>query len=262
VARELQEELQLDAAVVTLDRDGLAYATSVERGIVACRTRDVCDVTGAGDMVLAVLGLCFAAGLPFIDSLRLANAAAGLEVERFGVEPIMRSELIRGLERDQGISQGAVTLDELLVHVGRHRRAGRSVVFTNGCFDLLHVGHVSLLEEAAQLGDVLVVAINGDASVRRLKGSKRPIIGEHDRARMLAALGCVDHVLVFDDETPHRLLEAIRPDALVKGGTTGQIVGAEIVERYGGLVARTTSIPDLSTTNIVKRLQSSFVFPS
>ncbi|MDB5342010.1 MAG: D-alpha,beta-D-heptose 7-phosphate 1-kinase [Schlesneria sp.] len=262
VTRELRKELQLDAAVVTLDCDGLAYATSEDQGIVPCRPREVCDVTGAGDMVLAILGLCFAANVPLIESLQLANAAAGLEVERFGVEPITRSELIRGLDRDQGISQGPVSLDELMVHVDRHRRAGRSIVFTNGCFDLLHVGHVSLLEEAARLGDVLIVAINSDASVHRLKGAERPIIGERDRARMLAALGCVDHVLVFDDDTPHRLLEAIRPEVLVKGGTTGHIVGAEIVAAYGGLVTRTASVPELSTTNIVQRLQANPVFPS
>jgi D-beta-D-heptose 7-phosphate kinase/D-beta-D-heptose 1-phosphate adenosyltransferase len=254
-AAQLQHNLQLDAAVLTLDRDGLAYATADEAGTVACRQREVCDVTGAGDMVLSMLGLCFAAQVPLVESLELANAAAGLEVERFGVEPITRTEIARELDREKSTMSGPVSLEELTPHTDRYRRDGKSIVFTNGCFDLLHVGHISLLEEAARQGDVLIVAVNGDASVRRLKGSERPIIGETDRARMLAALSCVDHVLIFDDDTPHRLLDAIKPDVLVKGGTTGDIVGSEIVENYGGQVLRTAAVPGLSTTAITQRMK-------
>jgi D-beta-D-heptose 7-phosphate kinase/D-beta-D-heptose 1-phosphate adenosyltransferase len=253
-AAKLREELELDAAILTLDRDGLAYATNRESGLVPCRPREVCDVTGAGDMVLAMLGLCFSDEIPLVDSLHLANVAAGLEVERFGVEPISREVIDRELNRDRG-PQGAIALEELLSVVAEHRRAGRSIVFTNGCFDLLHVGHVTMLQEAAESGDVLVVAINSDDSVRRLKGTERPIIGEQDRARMLAALACVDHVLIFDDDTPERLLAEIRPEVLVKGGTTGHIVGREIVEAYGGRIARTTTVPELSTTELVQRLR-------
>ena len=256
-ASELRERLQLDASVLTLDRDGLAYATATEAGLIACRPREVCDVTGAGDMVLAVLGLCQAARIPLIDSLHLANAAAGLEVERFGVEPISRAELIAELTHGESSSNKRVTLEQAVTLVAAHRRAGRSIVFTNGCFDLLHVGHITLLEEAARHGDVLIVAINSDASVRALKGDERPIIGQDDRARMLAALACIDHVLIFDDDTPHRLLEAVRPDVLVKGGTTGHIVGREMVEEYGGRIAQTGTCHGLSTTAIVSRLKLS-----
>ena len=256
-ARQLREQLCLDTAVLTLDQDGLAYATAIESGLVPCRPREVCDVTGAGDMVLAVLGLCQAAQIPLVDSLQLANTAAGLEVERFGVEPLARGDIARELVRGHRESAFPVTLDQLLVQVQAHRRAGRSIVFTNGCFDLLHVGHVTVLEEAARLGDVLIVAINSDASVQRLKGTERPIIGETDRARMLAALACVDHVLVFDDDTPVRLLNALRPDVLVKGGSTDHIVGREIVEAYGGKVVRTSEIPGMSTTRLVRQLRSS-----
>ena len=255
-AAQLQSNLRLDSAVLTLDRDGLAYATANETGLIRCRPREVCDVTGAGDMVLAVLGLCFATGQPLIGSLHVANAAAGLEVERFGVEPITRSEIARELTRDHTDSRQPVTLDQLLIQVQAHRQAGRTIVFTNGCFDLLHVGHISLLEEAGRQGDVLIVAINSDASVRKLKGSERPIIAQSDRARMLAALACVDHVLIFDDDTPHRLLEAIRPDVLVKGGTTGHIVGREIVEAYAGRIVRTGTTPGLSTTNLIQRIET------
>ena len=136
-----------------------------------------------------------------------------------------------------------------------YRQDGKTIVFTNGCFDLLHVGHTSMLEEAAEHGDVLIVAINSDASVRRLKGDTRPIIGEQDRAKLLAALACVDHVLIFYEDTPHRPLAAIRPDVLVKGGTTPDIVGREIVESYGGRVERTAEIEDTSTTTLVSRIQ-------
>lgn len=252
----LRERLQLDAAVLTLDRDGMAYATANETGMISCPTQEVCDVTGAGDMVLAVLGLGYASGLPLIDSLHLANTAAGLEVQRFGVEPITRAEIAQELNRNQIASRHPLTLDELQIQVKAHRQAGRTIVFTNGCFDLLHVGHITLLEEAACLGDVLIVAINSDASVRKLKGETRSIISQTDRARMLSALACVDHVLIFEDDTPHRLLHAIRPDVLVKGGTTDHIVGREIVEAYGGRVARMSAVNGYSTTRIVDRLHS------
>ena len=149
----------------------------------------------------------------------------------------------------------AIPVEDAADLANQYRESGSKIVFTNGCFDLLHVGHVSMLEASASLGYVLFVAINSDASVRRLKGPDRPIIAEQDRANMLAALSCVDHVLIFDDATAHRLLEAIRPDILVKGGTTSDIVGREIVERYGGRVDRTAINGDWSTTGLVKRLK-------
>jgi D-beta-D-heptose 7-phosphate kinase/D-beta-D-heptose 1-phosphate adenosyltransferase len=139
-----------------------------------------------------------------------------------------------------------------------YRRAGRTLVFTNGCFDLLHAGHAAYLREARLLGDVLVVAVNSDASVRRLKGPGRPVIGQADRAALVAALQCVDHVLVFDDDTPHRLLRLLRPDVLVKGGTyaVAQVVGREVVEAYGGRVCVTGRLDGLSTTRIITAVQA------
>ena len=208
------------------------------------------DITGAGDMSLAVFGLALALSSPNFYSrptyslpvdvtaqlpgaIRLANIASGLEVERWGVTPISREQVRAAILAESAPTDDKRTGDEQVALLAdRYRRDGKTIVFTNGCFDLLHVGHISLLEEASRLGDILIVAINSDAGVRRLKGTERPIIGQDDRARMLAALECVDHVLIFDDDTPHRLLEAIRPDVLVKGGTTGHIVGREIVESY------------------------------
>lgn len=255
-ARQFQKELDLDTTVLTLDRDGLAYANADGTGIVRCRPRDVCDVTGAGDMVLAILGLCQAGQIPLGDALHLANIAAGLEVERIGVEPISRTEIARELALEKAIVSGPLSLDQLLLQVEIHRRSGRSIVFTNGCFDLLHVGHISVLEEASRMGDVLIVAVNSDESVRRLKGEERPVIHEQDRVRMLAALSCVDHVLIFDEDTPIHLLRAIRPDVLVKGGTSGQIIGCDVVEAYGGKICRTAEKPGVATSQIVEKLQT------
>ena len=141
-----------------------------------------------------------------------------------------------------------LSLDELLPRLAEHRRRRERVVFTNGCFDLFHAGHLASLEESKALGDVLVVAVNSDASVRRLKGAARPIVPERERARVLAGLACVDYVVLFEEDTPQVLLKVIRPDVLAKGGTTGNVVGREIVEAYSGRVVRTPAVSRLSTT--------------
>lgn len=254
VAKLLRDDLRLDAAVITLDKDGMALATADAAEILPCLPRAVCDVTGAGDMVITVLGLCLADGIPVRDSLQLANVAAGLEVERFGVEALCREEIAAELAAGEPTSAKVTTPESLRQQIERQQCAGRTIVFTNGCFDLLHVGHVTLLQAAARLGDFLVVAINSDASVRKLKGPERPVISQDDRARMLAALDCVDHVLIFDDETPCRLLEMLRPDVLVKGGTTEHIVGREIVEAHGGQVVRAGEVPGRSTTSLLSQI--------
>ncbi len=252
-AETLRQQLQLEAAILTLDRDGLAFADETAWERIPCRPREVCDVTGAGDMVLAMLGLCTAEHMPLRDSLRIANIAAGLEVERFGVTPISRAEIAAELHIHD-FNNKETTVEALRPLLARARDRGERIVFTNGCFDLLHAGHIQLLQQAAELGDHLVVAINSDASVRRLKGSTRPIIGEQDRALQLAALACVDHVVIFDDDTPHSLLLTLRPDLLVKGGTTEHIVGRDIVEAYGGLAVQLQTMGTLSTTRLVHRI--------
>lgn len=147
--------------------------------------------------------------------------------------------------------------------VRRHRATGRKIVFANGCFDLLHAGHIHCLKTAKELGDVLIVAVNSDAGVRRLKGPTRPVIGQQERATMLAALDCVDHVVIFDDDTPERLIAEIRPDVLVKGAEPRAegVPGAEIVKLYGGEIVLVPLLADVSTTAIVKRLQSQASLP-
>jgi len=194
-------------------------------------------------------------GCELEQAAALANVAGGLEIERFGVVAITRQEILDELHRMVGL-RGRKVIDRvrLAADLGRLRQRGGSVVFTNGCFDLLHMGHVRYLQQARELGACLVVAVNSDDSVRRLKGPGRPVIGQAERAEMLAALECVDFVTLFDEDTPCELLELLKPDILVKGGATPVIVGRQIVEAYGGKVRRLDLVEGLSTTALIERI--------
>ena len=256
--RQLCHDLEAQMALITLDRDGMMLVQHDGRGEnFPTHARAVYDIAGAGDIVMAVVGLCLAGGTSAADAARLGNVAAGLEVERSGVAVIYRDEIRASLLASQGgTARKIVTLAQASLVAEEHRRRGETVVFTNGCFDLLHVGHVTNLSKAATLGNVLIVGVNSDAGVRKLKGPGRPVIGEADRAAMLAAMACVQYVIVFDEDTPHELLRAIRPDVLVKGGTytTEQVVGHEVVEAYGGTVCVTGVVDGISTTSILSSL--------
>lgn len=256
--RKLCEQLDVKMALITLDRDGMLLVEQNGLGeLFPTQARTIYDITGAGDIVLAMIGLCLGSGTSAQDAVRLANLAAGLEVERAGVAVVYRSEIrAKLLTLVHGSAAKILSRDQAGKLAEELRSRGESVVFTNGCFDLLHVGHVSYLAEAASLGGSLIVGVNSDASVRRLKGPSRPVIAEADRAAMLAALACVDAVVVFDEDTPHRLIETIRPDVLVKGGTysPSEVVGHEIVEAYGGRVLVTGVVDGISTTSILASL--------
>ncbi len=258
--RVLVEKFGLEMAFVTLDRDGIVLARRGSDPVhLPTRIREVYDVTGAGDMVLAMFGLGMAAAIEPTKLCRLANVAGGLEVEQVGVVRISRKEILTDLLHGSRRSHGKVCLlDELSRHVSARHKAGQKVVLTNGCFDLLHVGHVSYLKEAAREGDCLIVAINSDDSVRRLnKAPDRPIFDQDYRAQMLAGLESVDYVVVFDEDTPHAILQTLQPDVLVKGGTyrDDEIVGREVVIEYGGRVKALGITPGVSTTEIVRRLR-------
>lgn len=256
-AADISRRYGIGCVIVKLDSQGMVlHQRDGTSAVLPTQAREVYDVTGAGDMVLAVLGWAAASGLAWREAAVLANLAAGLEVEKWGVTPVTRAELRRALHASaESPAAKHVSLDEMAALAEEYRSRGKRVVFTNGCFDLLHVGHVNYLREAAALGHVLVVAVNSDAGVRRLKGPSRPVIGETDRAALLAALSCVDHVLVFEEDTPHEFLRRIRPDVLVKGGTytVEGVVGREIVETYGGQVCVVGAIPGVSTTDILSR---------
>ncbi len=259
LAARLLNDLDLEAVVLTLDRHGaLLERRGYESLLVPTEARSVYDVSGAGDIVLAALAGAVANGFDWPDAVRFANAAAGLEVEVFGVQPVAFVRIQRELLAQSHRLDGKMrTVDELLVELAVHRAAGHRIVFTNGCFDVLHAGHVTYLTEARALGDVLVVAINTDEQVRQQKGEGRPIFEEADRAMVLAALECVNYVTVFAEPTPQEILQKVRPHVLVKGGdyAPGEVVGREIVEEYGGEVRVLAHRPGLGSAAIIRRLE-------
>ncbi len=258
--QELCKRLCLDHVFVTLDSDGIATVTADGTAeLLPTRKRQVYDITGAGDMVLAMIGLGAAEGVSPTNLARLANVAGGLEVEQIGVVNISREEILNDiLLGSRTTAAKFCTLEQLHRHVEARRRNGQRIVLTNGCFDVLHVGHVSYLEQAAQEGDCLVVAINSDESVRLLnKGPDRPVFAQNVRGQMLAALEAVDYVIVFEESTPHNIIERLKPDLLVKGGTyeTDEIVGRELVGSYGGEVKVLGVVPGISSTEILKSIR-------
>jgi D-beta-D-heptose 7-phosphate kinase/D-beta-D-heptose 1-phosphate adenosyltransferase len=255
-ARQIIDCADAQGVVITLDKEGAYLMTRDGQGKrIPTRPRAVYDITGAGDEVVAMLAVALAQKCGLEDAVRLANVAGQLEVERFGVVPITRQEVLDELLRTIGLrGSKVVSRGWLAEEVARRKTVGQKVVFTNGCFDLLHMGHVRYLQQAREMGSCMVVAINSDDSVRRLKGPSRPIIGQDERAQMLGSLECVDYVTVFDEDTPEPLLELFRPDVLVKGGTTPVVVGREIVEGYGGKVLTLPPVEGLSTTEIINKI--------
>ena len=255
-ARPLIAAAGLSSMVVTLSEHGMLVVPAEGAAItVPASRREVFDVTGAGDTAIAVLTLSLAAGAPLPDAARLANAAAGVAVGQVGAVAVdadsIRSELTASPDAK------VLSRVELAARAASWRIAGKRIVFTNGCYDLLHAGHLSLLHGAARLGDVLVLAINSDASVRRLKGPERPLVPQTERAALLAALACVDAVTVFDEDTPLATIEAVRPHILVKGADykPEQVVGREVVEANGGRVALVPLLPQKSTSALVARIK-------
>ncbi|MGR0161520.1 D-glycero-beta-D-manno-heptose 1-phosphate adenylyltransferase [Paenarthrobacter nitroguajacolicus] len=249
------------AVVVTLDREGTltirpsrdSEKPSTHR--TWARPQAEKQASGAGDTFVAALTIARAAGLPLTTSVDLAQAAADVVVHRPGTSVCTTDELAMHL---RGFADTALTDAELARQVADHRREGRRIVLTNGCFDVLHRGHTRYLNQAKQLGDVLVVALNSDSSVRKLKGPDRPVNQEADRAAVIAALSCVDHVTVFDTPTPIPLIDLLRPDVYAKGGdyTPEMLQETEAVERYGGTVTILDYVPEHSTTAVLERIRS------
>ncbi|HEV3203982.1 MAG TPA: D-glycero-beta-D-manno-heptose 1-phosphate adenylyltransferase [Gemmataceae bacterium] len=259
-AAQLRETLQMEAAIVTLDKDGMALVHGDgRRQMFPTRPRQVYDITGAGDMVLSVLGMALAAGADYDPAIRLANIAGGLEVEKIGVATLSRDEILRDLLRTGPIgNQKILDLEMLRQEVDGRRRRGQRIAFTNGCFDILHAGHVQYLQEARTQADVLVVGLNSDASVRGLKGPSRPINIESARAEVLAALQTVDYLTIFEDPTPLKLIQTLKPDVLVKGADwlKDQVVGADFVESYGGRIHLAGVREGYSTTRLLEKLRA------
>lgn len=256
-AATILSDTETQVLIVTLGDRGLAVFTPDQDPIfVPTSIRDVYDVSGAGDAVITVLALSLAIELPIAEAARLANEAAGVAVGKSGVAVVSPGELAARFVH--GAHDKIVSRDELANRVAWWRVQDQRIVFTNGCFDLLHVGHLHLLRAAAREGDVLLVAVNSDESVRRLKGKSRPLISSAERTALLAALDCVDAVVVFDEDTPRELLDEVRPDVLVKGAdyAVDEVVGRNRIEQDGGKVVLIPLVPDRSTSDLVERIRS------
>ncbi|MGA9335059.1 MAG: D-glycero-beta-D-manno-heptose 1-phosphate adenylyltransferase [Rudaea sp.] len=254
-AQSLARDAGVEALVVTRGERGMLVVPAHGQWTsIPAKARDIYDTTGAGDTAVAVLATSLACGATLDEAAYLANAASGIVVGKIGTVSAAPGEIAAVLS-GQGPNK-LIDLDEMVERVDCWHAAGNRVVFTNGCFDLLHAGHLSLLQQAAKCGDKLVLAVNSDASIRRLKGPNRPIVPQHERAAMLAALTCVDAVTIFDDDTPLESLQAIRPDVLVKGQDydIAQVIGRDVVESTGGRVVLVPLLPEKSTTALIDRM--------
>ncbi|MGN6367302.1 MAG: D-glycero-beta-D-manno-heptose 1-phosphate adenylyltransferase [Phycisphaerae bacterium] len=260
LAKALLEKHRLETCLLTLDRHGMYLLERGKEGEpIPTRPRNVYDVTGAGDMVLASMTMAVACGATWSQAAAIANIAGGLEVEKFGIVPITKEEIIDELHRMDTDSRGKErTAAQLAKELGRRRKANpeQKVVFTNGVFDILHAGHVQYLEFSRKQGDLLIVGVNSDESVKRLKGSTRPVNTLADRMAVLAGLQAVDYVVSFGEDTPAELIAQVQPDVLVKGEDYSgkEVVGREVVEGRGGKVVLAPFLAGRSTTNTIKRI--------
>ncbi len=258
-AKALIECCALDAVVVTRSEEGLSLVTrdgAAEH--LPAQTHEVFDVSGAGDTVVATFAMAVGCGVPAVEAARLANHAAGIVVGKVGTAVVYSDDLLRAIHAGEWSAAEAkvVSLGTALDRIQQWRSTGERIAFTNGCFDLLHPGHVSLLEQAKAAGDRLIVGLNSDASVTRVKGDDRPIQLEGARAQVLASLTSVDLVVVFDEDTPMALIEAIRPEALVKGADyrLEEVVGGDFVKGYGGKVLLAEITEGYSTTGTIRKM--------
>jgi D-beta-D-heptose 7-phosphate kinase / D-beta-D-heptose 1-phosphate adenosyltransferase len=256
--QQMLRDLDLQALLITRGEHGMSLIRQNESELhFPARARDVYDVTGAGDTVISVVAACIGAGLPLPESVALANIAAGLVVAKLGTAAISGPELRREVQRDGGSDKGVMTREQLLLAVEDARAHGENIVFTNGCFDIIHAGHVGYLKEAKKQGDRLIVAINDDQSVTRLKGKGRPINSIDRRMAVVSGLESVDWVVSFSEDTPEALLRDIKPEMLIKGGDydIDHVVGSDFVQSYGGEVKVLNFLDNCSTSAIVSKIQ-------
>jgi D-beta-D-heptose 7-phosphate kinase/D-beta-D-heptose 1-phosphate adenosyltransferase len=259
-AKQLKDQLGLDFIAVTRGEEGISLIEDQQIHHIPTAAKKVFDVSGAGDTVIATLAAGLVHGLSHNNALQLANIAAGIVVGKVGTVPVTQPELLKVLASEDSQSQADKICDQsqLLALVSRWKNSHQKIVFTNGCFDLLHAGHVTYLEGAKKTGDKLILGLNTDRSVSALKGPSRPVIHEQDRARVLAALAAVDAVILFDEDTPLKLINAIKPDIIAKGSdyTEDQVVGAAEVKSWGGKVALIDLVVGRSTSSILEKIAS------
>lgn len=255
-SQALRERCMCQYVLTTCGAQGMVLVSENDNYFIPTVGHDVYDVSGAGDTTIAYLATCMANKMPMHDCVDIANTAAGIQVSKLGTSSVYMSEVKAALADDSIDSSHKILGREELVAF-RKNYADKKIVFTNGCFDILHVGHKRYLQKAAELGDLLIIGVNSDASVKRLKGPERPINNENDRAEMVAALGFVDYVVVFDEDTPYELIRQIQPDVLVKGGDykPDQVVGKDLVEKRGGKLVLIPFVDGKSTTNIINKIK-------
>ena len=258
-AQRLVRDLGLNALLITRGAEGVSLVESHGFQHFPTRAREVYDVTGAGDTLLAAFSLAVCSDADYSVAAQFGNLAAGVAVGKAGAAVVYPFEVERELNAGHFSADAKIrTRDQLAFITEGLRRKNKKIVFTNGCFDLLHVGHMHLLSEAKKLGDVLIVGMNSDVSVKRLKGDSRPIVPAEDRAYAVTALECVDYLVVFDEPDPMKLLQAIRPDVLVKGDqyTESEVVGADFLKSYGGVIRRIPIRQGISTSELVKKIRA------
>lgn len=255
---QLRQELNLEALLITRSEKGMTLIRADQPALhLPTRAQEIFDVTGAGDTVIAVLGLALASGHAYPEAVMLANLAAGLVVAKPGTATLSLGEIYTALNSAAKFAYGQIELENLIHLVKLAQARGEKIVFTNGCFDLLHAGHVAYLEEAKKLGDRLIVAVNSDASVSKLKGPTRPINPVERRMQVLAGLQSVDWVFPFSEDTPAEVIAQLVPNILVKGGDykVDQIAGADTVLASGGEVKVLSFVDGVSTTALVRTIQ-------
>lgn len=255
----LFQKLQLEAVIITLDKEGAYLKTQSKSLMIPTRPRSVYDVTGAGDMVLATLATALAAGCDYETAVQLSNITGGIEVEKFGTATVTIEEIVEEIAgSNRGTSRKIRSADSLLSELARHRRQKKTVVFTNGCFDVLHRGHIEYLKFCRQQGDVVVLGLNSDNSIRTLKGPGRPINNQDDRAALLEVMEMIDYVTLFDEPSVLNLIRKVRPDVLVKGEdwAVKGVVGREFVESYGGKVVLAPLVENKSSSSTIEKIMS------
>ena len=251
--------MNLEAAVITLDKEGAFLKAKGISEIVPTRPRNVYDVTGAGDMVLATLAVTLAAGCDYKTAVEISNIAGGIEVEKFGVATVTIEEIVNEIISENRGKGGKIRpVESLVTELDWHRRQKEKIVFTNGCFDVLHRGHIEFLKFCKSHGDIVVVGLNSDSSVKKIKGPGRPINNQHDRAAVLAALETVDYVTIFDEPNPLNLIKKVKPDVLVKGQDWAEkgVIGREFVESIGGKVVLAPLVEGKSSTKIIEKMKA------
>ncbi len=259
--QKLLDSLKVTNVVITRGSQGMSIFTNSNHPIhLSTHHQEIYDVTGAGETVTATITAALVSGATIVEAGRLANYAAGYAVSRPGLTLVSKNDLLHQirLELAQRDAEKVVSVDELKTIIENLKKQGKSVVWTNGCFDLIHVGHILYLEDARAQGDMLVVGLNSDESVRLLKGLNRPIVEETQRAKLLASLSCVDYVVVFSDKSPFKVIQYLQPDVYIKGGDyTIDTINQEerrLVEGYGGRIAIVPGIDGMSTTNLIQRI--------